>query len=190
VGAPPSSWANRNHFMEDFVSAHQPTVVRGLVCALALGAVLAAVAAGPALAAIPSEAASQIRQIEDSGASTTPTPHLGFTGGTFDASTGVFAGTKTTDGATATTVQRSGGLISNPVVGAESTSVAISAFPTGGKGSGTEATCDLWGGQLQYDQGGVEAAVHNNDLQQYQDAKAKFDDDYNDALDAGCAVID
>lgn len=172
------------------MSAHQPTVVRGLGRALALGAVLAAVAAGPALAETPSEAASQIRQIEDSGASTTPTPHAGFTVGTFNASTGAFAGTKTTDGATATTLQRSGGLISNPVVGAESTSVALSAFPTGGKGSGTEATCDLWGGQLNYDQGAVEAAVHNNDLQQYQDAKAKFDDDYDNALDAGCVVID
>ena len=139
------------------MSAHQPTVVRGLGYALALGAVLAAVAAGPALAATPS--------------------------------TGAFAST-TTKAATATTLPRSGGLVSNPVVGAESTSVALSAFPTGGKGSGTEATCDLWGGQLNYDQGAVEAAVHNNDLQQYQDAKAKFDDDYDNALDAGCAVID
>jgi len=170
------------------MSAHQP-IVRGLGCALAL-AVLAAVAAGPALAETPSEAASQIRQIEDSGASTTPTPHAAFTGGTFNASTGAFAGTKTADGATATTLQRSGGLISNPVVGAESTSVAISAFPTGGKGSGTEATCELWSGQLNYDQGAIDAAVHNNDLQQYQDAKEKFDDDYDNALDAGCAVID
>jgi hypothetical protein len=143
------------------MSAHQPTVVRGLGRALALGAVLAAVAAGPALAETPSEA-----------------------------TTGAFTGTKTKDGATATTLQRSGGLISTPVLGARSTSVALSAFPTGGKGSGTEATCDLWGGQLNYDQGAVEAAVHNNDLQQYQDAKAKFDDDYDNALDAGCVVID
>lgn len=76
------------------MSAHQPTVVSGLGCALALGAVLAAVAAGPALAKTPSKAATEIRQIDDSGAFTPPTPHAGFTVGTFNASTGAFTGTR------------------------------------------------------------------------------------------------
>jgi hypothetical protein len=172
------------------MSAHQPTVVSGLGCALALGAVLAAVAAGPALAKTPSMAATEIRQIDDSGAFTPPTPHAGFTVGTFNASTGAFTGTETNDGATATTLERSGGLIGNPVVGAGSTNVAISAFPAGGKGSGTEATCALWSSELNYDQEDVDDAVHDNNLQQYQDAKAKLDADYNNALSAGCAVID
>jgi hypothetical protein len=79
------------------LSAQQPIVVRGLGYALALGAVLAGVAAGPALAETPSEAATGIRQIEDSGAFTPPTPHAGFTVGTFNASTGAFTGTKTRD---------------------------------------------------------------------------------------------
>ena len=79
------------------VSACRPIVVRRFGRALALGAVLAGVAAGPALAETPSEAATEIRQIEDSGALTPPTPHAAFTVGTFDASTGAFTGTKTKD---------------------------------------------------------------------------------------------
>jgi hypothetical protein len=79
------------------ISPYQATIGRGLGRALALGAVLAAVGAGPALAGTPSDAATQIRQIEDSGAFTPPTPHADFTVGTFDASTGSFTGTKTRD---------------------------------------------------------------------------------------------
>jgi len=95
-----------------------------------------------------------------------------------------------TGGRTATSVLRPPSPTTNPIGGGGSTSVPLTAFPTGGKGSGTEATCDLWGGQLNYDQGAVEAAIHNNDLQQYQDAKAKFDADYDETLNAGCAIID
>jgi hypothetical protein len=68
--------------------------------ALTLGAVLAAAAAGPALAedkVTPSQAAAQIRQIEQSGAFTPPTPLAGFTVGKFDVATGTFTGTKTRD---------------------------------------------------------------------------------------------
>jgi hypothetical protein len=67
---------------------------------------------------------------------------------------------------------------------------AISAFPTGGKGSGTEATCALWSAQLNGDQGAVDAAVQNNDLAQYQAESDALNEDKNNALDAGCAVID
>ncbi len=86
-------------------------------------------------------------------------------------------------------VQRNGGPIVKPVVGGN-TVAAITAFPTGGKGSGTEATCALWSGRLNEEQGEVDAAVHNNDLQQYKDAKDSLDEDIDNALDAGCAVID
>jgi hypothetical protein len=86
-------------------------------------------------------------------------------------------------------VQRSGGPITKPVV-VGSTIAAITAFPTGGKGTGTEATCKLWSMQLNQDQGEVDAAVHNNDLQQYNETKGALDEDVSNALDAGCVVID
>jgi hypothetical protein len=63
--------------------------------ALALGTLLAGVAAGPAIADTPSDIATQIRQIEDSGAFTPPTPRAAFTVGQYDAATGAFTGTKT-----------------------------------------------------------------------------------------------
>ena len=65
--------------------------------ALALGILLAGGLAAPALAGTPSDAATQIRQIEQSGAFTAPTPRADFIVGTFDASTGSFTGTKTRD---------------------------------------------------------------------------------------------
>jgi hypothetical protein len=77
-----------------------------------------------------------------------------------------------------------GGTIRPP---ASTTAVAISAFPTGGKGSGSEATCGLWSEQLQADVenlGDAESVDDrveaSNDLQQHKD----------DAMDAGCVVID
>lgn len=79
------------------VFPYQAMVGRGLGRALTLGAVLAAVMAGPALAGTPSDTATQIRQIEDSGAFTPPAPLKDFTVGTFNASTGTFTGTKTRD---------------------------------------------------------------------------------------------
>jgi hypothetical protein len=67
--------------------------------------------------------------------------------------------------------------------------MAISAFPAGGKGGGTEATCALWSGQLNEEQGEIEAAEDNNDVQQYKEAKGAQEADIDNALDAGCAVI-
>ena len=75
-----------------------------------------------------------------------------------------------------------------PVV-AGSTVAEISAFPTGGKGSGTEATCALWSGQLNEDQGAIEAAEENDNVQQYKGAIAQLNEDIDNALDAGCVVI-
>jgi hypothetical protein len=86
------------------------------------------------------------------------------------------------------TVSRSGTPIVKPVV-TGNTVAAIKAFPAGGKGSGTEATCELWSGKLNEDQGAVDAAVHNNDLEQYNETKGALDEDVDNALDAGCAVI-
>ena len=76
-------------------SMNLSTVVRVLGRALVLGVILAAVTAGPALAGTPADAATAIRQIEERGDFTPPTPHAGFTVGTFNASTGSFTGTVT-----------------------------------------------------------------------------------------------
>jgi hypothetical protein len=77
-----------------------------------------------------------------------------------------------------------GGTVTLP---ASTTAVAISAFPTGGKGSGSEATCGLWSDRLQQDVevlGDAESTddrvAASNDLQQ----------DKDNAMDAGCVVID
>lgn len=71
-------------------------------------------------------------------------------------------------------------------IGTGTTVVAITAFPTGGKGSGTEATCDLWSDQLQADEGAVDAA---SGVQDKIDAVNALNTDVDNALDAGCVVI-
>jgi hypothetical protein len=62
---------------------------------------------------------------------------------------------------------------------------AISAFPAGGKGSGTEATCALWSQRLQEDQQIIDDAPETDK----DDASAPLEADVDNALDAGCAVI-
>jgi hypothetical protein len=73
------------------------TVVRALGLAFVLGVILAAVTAGPAFADTntPADAATAIRNIENTGVFTPPTPHASFTVGTFNASSGAFSGTVT-----------------------------------------------------------------------------------------------
>jgi hypothetical protein len=63
--------------------------------------------------------------------------------------------------------------------------VFISAFPTGGKGSGTEATCALWSDRLQDDQ----QIIDNAPEADQDDASGPLNADIDNALDAGCAVI-
>jgi hypothetical protein len=99
------------------------------------------------------------------------------------------AGLSLTGVASAATVQRTGGPIAKPVV-AGSTSVAVWAFPTGLKGSGTEAVCADWSDQLGEDRAAEGVAQEHNDLGAYLEAQAKLDEDTNGALDAGCVVID
>ena len=70
------------------------------------------------------------------------------------------------------------------------TAVAMEAFPAGGKGSGSEKTCELYTGLLQADQYGIEAAENANDQAALDKANAALDQHINSALDAGCAVID
>jgi hypothetical protein len=70
---------------------------------------------------------------------------------------------------------------------ATTTAVAISAFPTGGKGSGSEATCGLWSDRLQQD---VEVLGDAGSTQEAVDASNDLQQDKDDALDAGCVVID
>jgi hypothetical protein len=74
----------------------------------------------------------------------------------------------------------------HPVVTAGSTVMAIEAHPTGGKGSGTEATCDLYTNQLQGDEQDVSDAT---DTQGKIDAVNQLNADADNAMDAGCFVI-
>jgi hypothetical protein len=103
----------------------------------------------------------------------------------------------TAGSATATSLQRPGGPITNPVVGTGSASTPLEVFPAGGKGSGTKATCDYWNGELNGDELAIDNAWNNgndNDAEHGLDgfyaANEKFDQDYDSALDAGCVVID
>lgn len=69
------------------------------------------------------------------------------------------------------------------------TSVAyISAFPTGGRGSATEATCALWSERLQADQERVDR-LEAEENPEVQDAQEILDASVDHALDAGCVVI-
>ena len=85
------------------------------------------------------------------------------------------------------TVKRGGPIVKPVFTG--NTVAAISAFPTGGKGSGSEATCSLWSQRLNEEQGEIDAATDNNNLQEYKEAKEAQDADVDNALDAGCVVI-
>jgi hypothetical protein len=67
------------------------------------------------------------------------------------------------------------------------TTAAMEAFPTGGKGSGTEAVCRAFTSLLNADQ---EAQENATDKQDVIDATNQLNSDYNDALSSGCAVID
>jgi hypothetical protein len=82
---------------------------------------------------------------------------------------------------------RSGGTgVVGPVRTAGPSVAAISAFPAGGKGSGTEATCELWSDRLQEDQNAQDSATDKQDV---IDATESLNSDIDNALDAGCAVI-
>jgi hypothetical protein len=65
------------------------------------------------------------------------------------------------------------------------TTARIAAYPTGMKGSGTEATCALWTDRLVDDQAAVDAAPEADQL----DASGPLETDIDNALDAGCFVI-
>jgi len=62
----------------------------------------------------------------------------------------------------------------------------ISAFPTGGPGSGSEATCQAYTQLLDRSQ----AMVNNETGLAQQVAQSTLDVDIDSALNAGCAVID
>src|SRR4051794_27665263 len=74
----------------------------------------------------------------------------------------------------------------HPMTMSGPTVMAITANPTGGKGSGTEATCDLWTNQLQQDEGAVGEATETQDK---IDAVNNLNTDIDNAMDAGCFVI-
>lgn len=76
-----------------------------------------------------------------------------------------------------------------PVVISQPTAVAIEAFPTGGKGSGSETTCGLYTQELQADQGVINDANNAGESDAAAKWTAQLNKDINSALDAGCAVI-
>jgi hypothetical protein len=76
--------------------------------------------------------------------------------------------------------------VRRPVGTAGPSVAAISAFPAGGKGTGTEATCELWSDRLQEDQNAQDSATDKQDV---IDATESLNRDIDNALDAGCAVI-
>jgi hypothetical protein len=65
------------------------------------------------------------------------------------------------------------------------TTARIAAYPTGMKGSGTEATCALWTERLQDDQQIIDQAPEADEV----DASGPLNTDVDNALDAGCFVI-
>jgi hypothetical protein len=65
------------------------------------------------------------------------------------------------------------------------TTVRIAAYPTGMKGTGTEATCALWTERLQDDQQIIDQAPEGDEV----DASGPLNTDVDNALDAGCFVI-
>jgi hypothetical protein len=70
-------------------------------------------------------------------------------------------------------------------VATQTTAVAIQAFPTGGQGSGSEATCGAYTRLLQRD---ALAVKYTEGIAQ-QASQALLDDDVDAAMDAGCAVL-
>jgi hypothetical protein len=77
-----------------------------------------------------------------------------------------------------------------PVLVAPPSAVALEAFPAGGKGSGSETTCNLYTGELQADQSVLNQATSEGDQAAIDKWSANLKSDINSALDAGCAVID
>jgi hypothetical protein len=92
--------------------------------------------------------------------------------------------TKKTTSTTAAARKTGGTTVVKPPSGGSAVAM-ISAFPTGGKGSGTEATCALWTKALQAEQQAVDDAPEPDK----QDAAGPLNQDIDNAMDAGCAVI-
>lgn len=67
------------------------------------------------------------------------------------------------------------------------TAVGMEAFPTGGKGSGSEEVCHQWTIWLNEDQEQVDNATTTVEILDASDQKHA---DIDAAMDAGCAVID
>jgi hypothetical protein len=99
------------------------------------------------------------------------------------------AGLSLTGIASAATAQPPGGPIAKPPV-AGTIKAPEYAFPTGLNGGGTKKNCAYWNEVLGEDHAAVGVAIGNNDLAAYTEAKDSLDRHTNNALDAGCAVID
>ena len=98
--------------------------------------------------------------------------------------TGTKTTTTTAKSTSAAAVRPGGGIVVKPISNGPATA-AISAYPTGGKGSGTEATCALWTKRLQEDQ----QIIDNAPEADKDDASGPLNQDVDNALDAGCFVI-
>jgi hypothetical protein len=99
------------------------------------------------------------------------------------------AGLALTGTASAVTAQPLGGPIAKPPV-AGTISAPLWAFPTGLNGGGTKANCAYWNDILGEDHAAVGVAVEHNDLAAYTKARQSLDEHTNNALDAGCVVIE
>ena len=99
------------------------------------------------------------------------------------------AGLALTGTASAAIAQPTGGPIAKPPV-AGTISAPLWAFPTGLNGGGTKKNCAYWNDVLGEDHAAVNVAIGHNDLAEYTEAKDTLDRHENNALDAGCAVID
>ncbi len=67
--------------------------------------------------------------------------------------------------------------------------VAISAFPAGGRGGGTETTCANFSTWLQTDLRNLDTAMAGDREATQMQAVVQLNQDVEDALNAGCVVI-
>jgi hypothetical protein len=89
--------------------------------------------------------------------------------------------------ATAATPLPTAGTTTTRVVAGTTTSAKPSAFPAGGKGSGSEQMCDFYSNLLGSDQADLDAA---KGFSAQLSADLQLAADKDAATDAGCVVID
>jgi hypothetical protein len=92
--------------------------------------------------------------------------------------------------ASAALVVRSPGTVAPVRVASPVTSVALEAFPAGGKGSGSEKVCGLHTQLLLRDQEKIQGAKLGGSASELKFSEGMLEADKESALNDGCAVID